>query len=150
LAVVGVLLLLVLKLRGLLSILVIALFLAVAMEPAVTWLHVRHRISRGAATGLVFLAVAGFVLATLFVLIPGIGTAADAMGTRLPGLLDEIRTTFGITIGDASTGAPAAVERQESVRAWLHDRTPQLLGLASTAVGVVFQLLTIASFTFYF
>jgi predicted PurR-regulated permease PerM len=150
LAVVGVLLLLVLKLRGLLSILVIALFLAVAMEPAVTWLHVRHRISRGAATGLVFLAVAGFVLATLFVLIPGIGTAADAMGTRLPGLLDEIRTTFGITIGNASTGEAAAVELQESVRAWLHDRTPQLLGLASNAVGVVFQLLTIASFTFYF
>jgi predicted PurR-regulated permease PerM len=150
LAVVGVLVLLVLKLRGLLSILVIAVFLAVAMEPAVTWLHVRQRLSRGAATGLVFLAVAGFVLATVFVLIPGIGTAADAMGTRLPGLLDEIRTTFGITFGNASTGEAAAVELQESVRAWLHDRTPQLLGLASTAVGVVFQLLTIASFTFYF
>ena len=150
LALAGLLFLLVSKLRGLLSILVIAAFLAVAMEPAVTWLHVRRRLSRGAATWLVFLAVAGFVLAAIFLLIPAIITAAETIAARLPRLLEQIRTTFGISIGDARTGEAAAAEIEESVRRWLQDRTPQLLGLASGAVGLAFQLLTIASFTFYF
>ncbi len=150
LAVAGLLFLLVSRLRGLLSIMVIAAFLAVAMEPAVNRLHVRHRLSRGASTGLVFLAVAGFVIVTIFLLIPAIITAAETIAARLPRLLDEIRTTFGISIGDARTGEAAAAEIEESVRGWLQDRTPQLLGLASSAVGLAFQLLTVATFTFYF
>ncbi len=116
LALAGLLFLLVSKLRGLLSILVIAAFLAVAMEPAVTWLHVRRRLSRGAATWLVFLAVAGFVLTAIFLLIPAIITAAETIAARLPRHLEEIRTTFGISIGDGRTGEAAAAEIEEFVR----------------------------------
>jgi predicted PurR-regulated permease PerM len=92
------------ELRGLLSILGIALFFALAMEPAVSRLHARHRLSRGAATGVVFLAAAAAVAVIFFLLVPGITTAADAIGSRLPPLLDDLRTGLGIRIGDATTG----------------------------------------------
>jgi hypothetical protein len=56
-------------------------------------------------------------------LIPGILAAADAIGSRLPTLLDDLRTTFGIRIGNASTGEEAAAALEASVRSWLRDDT---------------------------
>ena len=100
-----------------LSILGIALFFALAMEPAVGRLHARHGLSRGTATGVVFLAVAATVAVIFFLLIPGITTAADAVGARLPMLLDDLRTGLGIRIGDATTGDEAAAQLEASVRA---------------------------------
>jgi predicted PurR-regulated permease PerM len=138
------------ELRGLLSILGIALFFALAMEPAVSRLHARHRLSRGAATGVVFLGAAAAVAVIFFLLVPGITTAADAIGSRLPTLLDDLRTGLGIRIGDATTGEEAAAQLEASVRAWLRNDTGRLIGLASGAVGLLFQIVTIATFTFYF
>jgi predicted PurR-regulated permease PerM len=138
------------ELRGLLSILGIALFFALAMEPAVSRLHARHGLSRSAATGVVFLAVAAAVAGIFFLLIPGITTAADAVGARLPRLLDDLRTGLGIRIGDATTGDEAAAQLEASVRAWLRNDTGRLVGLASGVAGLLFQVVTIATFTFYF
>jgi predicted PurR-regulated permease PerM len=138
------------ELRGLLSILGIALFFAVALEPAVNRLHARQGLSRAAATGVVFLAAGVAVAGIFLLLIPGIVTATDAIGSRLPTLLDDLRTSLGIRIGDAATGEEAAAQLEASVRAWLRDDSVRLLGLASGAVGLLFQIVTIATFTFYF
>jgi predicted PurR-regulated permease PerM len=138
------------ELRVLLSMLAIALFFALAMEPAVSGLHARRGLSRGAATGIVFVAAAAAVAVVFFLLIPGITTAADAIGSRLPTLLDDLRTSLGIRIGDAATGQEAAAELEASVRAWLRNDAGRLIGLASGAVGLLFQIVTVATFTFYF
>jgi predicted PurR-regulated permease PerM len=137
------------QLRGLLAILAVALFFALAMEPAVGRLHARRGLSRGAATGVVFLVLAVAVAIVFLLLIPGLTSAADSVGSRLPTLLDDLRG-WGIRIGDASTGDEAAATLEASVRSWLRDDAGRLLGLASSAVGVVFQTVTVATFTFYF
>jgi predicted PurR-regulated permease PerM len=137
------------ELRGLLAILAVALFFALAMEPAVNRLHARRGLSRGAATGVVFLVLAAAVALVLFLLIPGVTSAADSVGSRLPTLLDDLRG-WGIRIGNASTGEEAAAALEGSVRSWLRDDAGRLLGLASSAVGVLFQTITVATFTFYF
>src|SRR4051794_21889654 len=95
------------EVRGLLAILAIALFSALAMEPAVNRLHARRGLSRGAATGVVFLVLAAAVAVVFLLLIPGITSAADTIGSRLPTLLDDLRGR-GIRIGNASTGEEAA------------------------------------------
>jgi predicted PurR-regulated permease PerM len=138
------------ELRGLLAILGIAVFFALAMEPAVGRLHARRGLSRGAATGMVFLTTVAAVAVIFFLLIPGITAAADAIGSRLPTLLDDLRTSFGIRIGDAATGEEAAAALEASVRSWLRDDAGRLVGLASGAAGLLFQVVTTATFTFYF
>jgi predicted PurR-regulated permease PerM len=136
------------ELRGLLGILAVALFFALAMEPAVNRLHARG-LSRGAATGVVFLVLGGAIAVVVLLLIPGVTTAADSVGSRLPTLLDVLRG-WGIRIGDVSTGEEAAAALEASVRSWLRDDAGRLFGLASSAVGVLFQTVTVATFTFYF
>jgi predicted PurR-regulated permease PerM len=138
------------EVRSLLAILGIAVFFALAMEPAVGRLNTRRGLSRGAATGVVFLAVVAAVAVIFFLLIPGITAGADAIGSRLPTLLDDLRTTFGIRIGNAATGEEAAAALEASVRSWLRDDTGRLVGIASGAAGLLFQIVTVATFTFYF
>jgi len=134
-------------LRGLLSMLVIAAFFAVAMEPGVARLHVRRGMSRAAATGLIFAGTVGSVLLFFFLLVPSITTVADSIGARLPGWLDQAQRTFHFSIGGATTGAEAAQRLEAGVLEWL--RTHDVLGLASSGMGLLFQGVTIATFAFY-
>ncbi|GAA0906460.1 AI-2E family transporter [Virgisporangium aurantiacum] len=146
----AVLLLILSKARGLIGTLIIAVFFAVAMDPAVTYLHARFRWRRGAATGIIFAAVAGFFVALVTVLIPGMIEVTGRISDRLPGWLDEVNRRFGVSIGDARTGSEASEQLKAAITDWLTDNSRQVLGLAATTVGLLFQLLTVAAFTYYF
>jgi predicted PurR-regulated permease PerM len=137
-----------LKARGLISTLVIALFLSIAMDPAVTSLSAKRGWSRGRAAGMVFMGVLVGAVLLITVLIPALVEVAQTISSRLPGWISSIERTLGITIGsrDASIGE----ELDAAVRNWLQENGRQVLGLASSTVGVVFQLFTTATFTLYF
>ena len=78
------------RLRGLLVLLLISLFLSVALEPGVNYLSRRRGWRRGLATGAMFL---GLVLtAGLFVglMVPLIVDQVSLLVTRAPGYIDQI------------------------------------------------------------
>jgi predicted PurR-regulated permease PerM len=137
-----------LKARGLISTLVIALFLSLAMDPAVTALVRRRGWSRGRAAGTVFLAVLVSVVLLITVLIPALVEVAQTIAARLPGWIASIERTFGLQLGGADQSV--ADELDAAVRQWLQENGQQVLGFASSTVGMVFQLFTLATFTLYF
>src|SRR5699024_12184954 len=94
----GVALWLFLKLQNLIMLLLISLFLALALEPAVNWLH-RRRWPRGPATGAVMLVV--LALSVLFLsmlgsmLIGQILAFVSEIPAMVWALLNWVNTTFG-------------------------------------------------------
>lgn len=86
-----------LKLQNLFMLLLISLFLALALEPAVNWLH-RHRWPRGPATGAVMLVV--LVVAVVFfsmlgsMLIGQVLAFTSEVPTMVRAVLRWINSTF--------------------------------------------------------
>ena len=147
----GVALWLFLKLQNLIMLLLISLFLALALEPAVNWLH-RRRWPRGPATGAVMLVV--LALSVLFLsmlgsmLIGQILAFASEIPAMVRALLDWINTTFGTsysptTLLNEISSASGLVEQYASGIA------NNLLGAGTTFLMLLFNGLAIALFTFY-
>ena len=143
-----VLVLSVLKARSIVSMLVIALFFSIAMDPAVTSLHVKRGWKRGPATVVVFAVVLASVILLFTVLIPALVQVADQIGARLPGWVASIEAFLGRDSG-GSANQDLAAQLDAAITAWLHENATKVVGLASSGVGLVFQLLTTATFTFY-
>jgi predicted PurR-regulated permease PerM len=142
------------RLQGLLSTLVISLFLSFAMEPAVQWLA-RRGVRRGVGTWMVFLGVIVAAAAMVAAMIPLIAEQVRNLVDATPTLLDDLATIAADSLpGD--TG--------EALAAWLTEQGQELprqlprmaqgvgrgvIGLGQTVLGGVFQLLTIALVVFY-
>jgi predicted PurR-regulated permease PerM len=137
-----------LKARGLIATLVIALFLSLAMDPAVSKLSLRRGWSRSRATAFVFAIVLVSVVLMATVLIPALAQVSETIANRLPGWLSSIEQSLGISIGGKDGSLSEEVDT--ALRTWLEDNGRQVLGLASSTVGVLFQLFTTATFTLYF
>ncbi|HRY08698.1 MAG: AI-2E family transporter [Actinobacteria bacterium] len=138
-----------LKARNLLSMLFIAGFFGIAMEPAVNHLHMKRGMKRGAATGLVFVVSATFLLVLVFVMIPGLVAVAGELSNSLKGAIPKINDQFGTTFPTSKTD-PAFATAEENVKNWLQDHATDLMGFAGNTIGLMFQFFTIAMFAFYF
>ena len=138
------------RLGGFLQIIIISLFLSFAIEPAVGYLAKRGW-RRGAATGLVFLAILLVVAGLIALLIPAIVTGTHQLIAVLPDLVHNFARylrPLGIQVNQA--------EIEEQVRMYgnrlLGNAVPLLGGIVQVATGIfsgVFQALAIALFTFY-
>jgi predicted PurR-regulated permease PerM len=140
-------------LHGILITLLICLFLALAMEPAVQYLHGRG-VRRGVGTMLVFIgllvAVAGFVAAMAPLIIDQVQNLIDNGPDVLDSLADQAQNlpgSFGQSISDW------LLEQQSELPNRLPDLAGSLAGgvarAGSTVAGGILQLLTIALVTFY-
>lgn len=138
------------KLRDLLVVLLVSLFLSFAMEPAVNWLA-RRGWKRGLGTAVVFLAftvaAAGFVAAMASVLADQITKLIDAA----PGYLADIEQwadrQFSIQI--STDDLRAQFTEGGSAASLLGNVAGNLVSVGSTLVNVAIQMLTVALFTFY-
>ena len=140
--------------RGLTSMLVISLFFALALVPGVNHLHEKRGWRRGAAVGFIYLAgILVLVLLTL-VLIPAIAQLAEQVGQNgtqwLTSLDRWTSDTFGIHIVSAEASRDAAVTTKEFLSQWSDKLIGAASGVVSSGVGFVFNVATIATFTFYF
>ena len=140
------------RLRTLLILLLVSLFLAIAIEPAVNALA-RRGWRRGAATAVVFLvlfvAAAGFVVAIGSLVVDQVSNLADAV----PGYVEEtiafVNRTFDTNL--SSDMLVAQLSSAESpVRRFATGLAGSALGIGVQLLTLVFQLLTVALFTFYF
>ena len=138
------------RLAGFLQIILISLFLSFAIEPAVGYLAKRGW-RRGAATGLVFLAVLIVAAGLIALLVPAVVTGTRQLITALPDLVPSLARSLrplGIHVDQ--------VHIEDQVRKYgsqLLAGAGTLLGgvvrVATGILGGVFEALAIALFTFY-
>jgi predicted PurR-regulated permease PerM len=144
------LLLLIWRTEHLLRLVGISVFFAIALIPAVRWMHERWGWRRGLAVGVIYLAGAIVVALLVLVLIPGIVTFADSVGNNAFDWVDRLNTwtqdTFGWTLTSESFGANVASTAKTALADWADN----LVGLATSGVGFLFDVATVALFTFYF
>jgi predicted PurR-regulated permease PerM len=143
---------LLLRLRTLLILLFVSLFLAIAIEPAVNALA-RRGWRRGAATAVVFLglfvAAAGFLVAMGSLVVSQFSSLADAV----PGYVEEtiafVNRTFGANLSSDTLVAQLS-SAESPVRRFATGLAGSALGIGVQLLALVFQLLTVTLFTFYF
>ena len=137
------------ELQSLLLILVVSFFLSFALEPAVDWLS-HHGLRRGLATGLVmvggFLALVAFIVLMGSALFGQISAFIEDLPDRITELEADINQRFDLEI---NTDDLTNELQGQDVQKLATDLATNALSLGISAVGVLFQLLTVALFTFY-
>ncbi|HTY72941.1 MAG TPA: AI-2E family transporter [Actinomycetes bacterium] len=146
---VSVLILAVLRARSLISMLVISLFFGIAMLPGVNYFDQRHGWSRGKATALILGGLFLFLAAMIFILIPGLVNAAQRIGGQIPAWIDQINKTFGVRIDHGRPPDQINADLQAGIHKWVQDNATNLLGVAGSTLGLVFQFFTVVTFTCY-
>lgn len=130
---------------------VISLFAAFAMLPAVEALAQRGW-RRGLATGAVMFAAATFAILFTYTLVNVAVDQIIKLADRLPDYVESIvnwaNRTFDTEFSSTTIISDLTAD-QRRLQDLSSNAASGVLGLASTAVGLVFQLLTIGLFTFY-
>ncbi len=138
------------ELRGILLQLVIALFLSFALEPTTDRLH-RRGLSRGLATGLSLLALLTAILVFLGIMGSLLATQLNDLVEALPDYLrsgqDWLQTQFGVRVQADDLIAQFQPGGQASQVAT--DMAGNLVEVGTTVATVLFDVLTVALFTFY-
>ena len=138
------------RLRGLIVLLLISLFLSVALEPAVNYLASKGW-KRGLATGLMFLAMVFSAGLFVSLMIPLIVDQVARFVDRLPEYIDRLSAflaSFGIDFSGERIQAAIDEARNDLTR-FGADVAGRIFGVGQTLLATIFQLLTIGLFTFY-
>ncbi len=140
--------------RTLVSMLIISFFFSLAMQPAVNRLRSRYGWRRGLAVGTIYLAGFAFLIFLIWVLIPAISQLAQTIGESggewLQSLDDWFSDIFGIEIIDPQTSAEMSATVEENLAGWVASVFGTVLGFATSTLGFIFNMATVAMFTFYF
>jgi predicted PurR-regulated permease PerM len=141
------------ELRSLIAMVLLAYFFSLALEPAVDWL-VRHRgMRRGAATGVVFVAVAAFFLVMIGLLVPLGVELASKLGDSAPRWTERLNRWAGEHLGTSSVvsrerSTRAGQQLDGDVSAWIRSYGGRILGFATGGLSLLLNLLTVGLFTF--
>lgn len=139
------------QLRGLLIQIVLALFLSFAMEPLVDHLG-RRGIKRSVATALTMFCFAVFAVGFLTAMGSLVATQLRQLAADLPGYVTSAESwaeaRFGIEIENADVLEQIQAGGQASE--YLSSLADNLVGVGTSVVNVLFQLLTISLFAYYF
>lgn len=139
------------RLRNILFMVFVSLFITVAFEPPVHFLAKRGW-RRGSATGLVFLVA--FVLFALFVwaLVPLFSQQVERLINSIPGIVESflvfLEETLGFDLGDIDP-AQAGRNLLDSVQDVTGVVAGGVVDLASTVFGFLLFATTVALFSFY-
>lgn len=139
------------QIADLLFMVFVALFVAVAMEPPVHTLAKRGW-SRGAATGMVFLAAVVVTTIFLVALVPLLVSQVSQLIDQLPRYIGSVVTLledwFGLEISQTEI-----TDQTNAAQDWLAENVGSLLGgvvgFGSTVFGFVFFVITVGLFSFY-
>ncbi len=139
------------SLRGFLVLLLISLFLAVALEPAVAYLHNRG-MRRGLATGFIFFVFGATVALFIALMVPLIVDQTQRLVANIPGYADQatefLNRNFGLDLSpDRISGALTSLD--SSLQDFAGDVAGSVFGVGTRLLNTIFSLLTILLFTFY-
>ncbi len=140
------------KQQNLIGYLVLSALLALALEPAVIWLHERRGWRRGSATGLLLVGVFGVLVLLAIGLAAVLAREANQVVDQLPLYVDKLnaftRDHFDFTLFSASQRA-AAADATTHLNEYLRDHQRDIFGGIASGVSAVFAIFTIGLFTFY-
>jgi predicted PurR-regulated permease PerM len=138
-------------LRGLITILLVALFVSFALEPAVNWLAA-HGWRRGIATFAILAGLAVLTLAFVASFIPLFLAQLRSLVDALPGWLSQLNVYtqrwFGIDVSTASIQEKLR-SFDASLASYARNVAGNVFGIVTGFLSLVFELLTIALFSFY-
>ncbi|MEU5342851.1 MULTISPECIES: AI-2E family transporter [unclassified Streptomyces] len=139
------------ELTGLLINILIAFFLALAIEPAVSWMA-SFGMRRGLATAIVFLFVmiasAGFVTLLGSMLAGQIIDMVEDFPQYVDSVISWINTTFHTEL--SRVDIQEGLLRSDWLRKYVQNSATGVLDVSTQVLGGLFQLLTITLFAFYF
>ena len=144
-------------LRGVLVMILVAMFLSFAMEPAVQFLS-RRGVRRGLATGVVFLIGLLVVGAIVVAMIPLVVEQISDLIVSVPRSVEDInRLVEGLPfLPDVEVTPDLRTEIEEAgaafgdrVRTGALGAAGNVVSLGASAIGAVFQMLAIGLITFY-
>ncbi|MFK0294009.1 AI-2E family transporter [Streptomyces sp. NPDC090442] len=139
------------QLIGLLLNVLIAFFLALAIEPAVDWMAGRG-MRRGLATGLVFLVIVvasvGFVTLLGSMLAGQIATMVEEFPQYLDSVISWINNTFHTHLSRVQV--QNNLLNSDWLQKYVQDSANNVLAISAQVLGGLFNLLTVALFSFYF
>ena len=132
--------------------LVIAELLALALEPAVIWMHEKRGWRRGSATGLLLVGLLLSLVLFAVGLASVLAREANQVIGDLPQYVDKLnnftRDVFNTTVISAAQRAEAA-NAAENIREYLSQHMDDVVGGAASVLGGIFSLFTVGLFTFY-
>jgi predicted PurR-regulated permease PerM len=138
-------------LRGLITILLVALFVSFALEPAVNWLAA-HGWRRGIATFAILAGLAVLTIAFVASFIPLFLAQLRSLVDALPGWLSQLNVYtqrwFGIDVSTASIQEKLR-SFDASLASYARNVAGNVFGIVTGFLSLVFELLTIALFRFY-
>jgi len=138
------------RLRSLLIILLISLFMSIALEPGVKYFHSKGW-RRGWATGFMFLIV--LIAAGLFVglMVPLVIDQTVKFVDQIPDYIEDIAVfaaRFGVELSP-DRASEALTNFDTNLQTIAADVAGSVFGVGQALLNTVFQLLTIGLFTFY-
>ncbi len=139
--------------RGLVSMVLISFFFSLALEPAVRWLTGRYGWRRGSATGVIYVAGALFVTFMVVILIPAIADLARVIGDRgaewINTVNDWTSSNLGFEVANPATANDLAQNTDSAITGFASGAFGTAVDIATAGIGLIFNLATIAMFTFY-
>ena len=138
------------SLSGFLITLLISLFFSFALEPAVNWLE-RKGFRRGLGTLIMFAVVIIAVALLSFVVGSALAEQMRSFVADAPGLIDDIEVWLQNSIDESIelTQARDQFLNDDGLGQQLTGIADNAVGFGATLVGLIFDLFTIALFTFY-
>ncbi|MFE9661593.1 AI-2E family transporter [Streptomyces sp. NPDC005955] len=139
------------QLTGLLINILISFFLALAIEPAVSWMAARG-MRRGLATATVFLGLvvvtAGFVTMMGSMLAGQIASISEDFPKYLDSVINWTNTTFGTELNRVKV--QDSLVHSDWLQKYIQDSATGVLDVSAQVLGGLFHLLTVLLFAFYF
>jgi len=137
---------------GLLTMVALSFFFSLALDPAVRWLHDRTGWRRGAAVGVIYAAALLFTTFMVFIIVPAIGQLAARIAENGDEWIARVNRwtseNLGFPLNEGVSGG--VVGAGEQTGEFAADAFGRLVGIASGGITLIFNLATIAMFTFYF
>lgn len=139
----------------LLVLVALSFFFSLALQPAVLRLTTRYGWKRGSAVGVIYLVGIVLVVVMMVFLVPATVELAQTIGAHASEWVANIATfaedTFNMTVSEGVTGGDWTEDIDDQIIAWAQGGgISSILGIASTGLGLIFDIATIAMFTFYF
>jgi len=137
------------QIRSTLLLLAIAVFLAVALGPAVDFVS-RGRLPRAAAILIVYVLIFCVFSGVLALIVPPVINGATDLSRDIPSYVDDLRNNTAIREFDNKYDITSKLrDEAEKLPEKLGDAAGALQSIAAGAVNATFQLLTILTMTFF-
>ena len=138
---------------GLVGLILLSFFFSLALDPGVGWLHERYHLRRGLATGLLYVGVVAFLAVLVLLLIPLTVDLAGKLGDSIPTWSDKLNDlTDRLSRNELispSQAEDASNQVNTAIKDWFSNFGGTALGIATTGLSLVFNVLTMGLFTFY-